>query len=123
MTMTVLEDVLDVGIAPWVLTLIKDDVATFESCQGGLGHAFTEPTIRFHGQVGEGMRVYALARTYGWPVQAVRRVWDDIDGELTGPVWEIVFWKDCLGYAPTDAISVARQEELRREWQKPLGDT
>jgi hypothetical protein len=82
---------LDPGIAPFVLALREQGVETFESCQGGCGHAFSEPTIRFAGQREEGFRALALALERGFPVGAVRRYWAVIDGEPCGPDWEIVF--------------------------------
>jgi hypothetical protein len=82
---------LDPGIAPYVEVLREAGVATFESCQGGPGHGFTEPTIRFAGQREEGFRVLALALERGFPVRAIRRYWSVIDGEPCGPDWEIVF--------------------------------
>lgn len=82
---------LDKGIAPFVDILLREGVETYESCQGGPGHVFPEPTIRFHGGYAEGFRVYAIATTYGLPVYAIRRLWTVDDGELTGPTWEIVF--------------------------------
>ena len=66
-------------------------VETFESCQGGPGHAFLEPTIRFHGGHAEGLRALAAAMDVGLPVDALRRVWNVIDGEPTGPCCEITF--------------------------------
>lgn len=83
---------LDPGIAPYVDILDAAGIETFESCQGGDGHAFPEPTVRFFGQREEGFRAYAVAKTYGLPVQAIRRYWHIIDGEPVGPQWEIVFW-------------------------------
>jgi hypothetical protein len=82
---------LDPGIAPWVEKLRRHSVETFESCQGGAGHAYAEPTIRFSGGPGAGAHAYSVARTYDLPVDAVRRTWVETDGELTGPYWEIVF--------------------------------
>lgn len=40
---------LDPGIKRWVEILNGQGVMTFESCEGGEGHSFPEPTIRFHG--------------------------------------------------------------------------
>jgi len=36
---------LDAGIRPYVGALRSGAVETFESCEGGAGHAFTESTI------------------------------------------------------------------------------
>jgi hypothetical protein len=82
---------LDRGIASIVAMLVAAGVETFESCEGGDGHAFYEPTVRFHGHRDEGLRVLALALGSGLKVSALRRYWDVIDGEPTGPHWEIVF--------------------------------
>lgn len=64
---------------------------TFESCEGGIGHAFPEPTVRFHGDHSEGYRAVAAAMQAGLPVAELRRVWPVLDGELTGPSWELTF--------------------------------
>jgi hypothetical protein len=40
---------LDPGIAPYVDALRGEGIETFESCDGGDGHAYTEPTVRFSG--------------------------------------------------------------------------
>lgn len=82
---------LDAGIAGFVQTLINEGVETFESCHGGQGHAYPEPTIRFHGDRSEGLRALAIAIRAGFPVQELRRVWPVQDGEPTGPWWELTF--------------------------------
>jgi len=82
---------LDQGIAPAVRILMQAGIETFESCQGGPGHAYAEPTVRFHGQRDAGFRALAVALQYGLKVTDLRRVWPVIDGEPTGPWWELVF--------------------------------
>ena len=42
-------EILDSGIRDAVRILAEAGVETFESCQGGEGHAYAEPTVRFHG--------------------------------------------------------------------------
>lgn len=83
---------IDPGIRPYVLALREGGVETFESCQGGAGHAFAEPTIRFHGPVSAGFKAYAVALDRGLPVAALRLSYP-VDGSqmLTGPWWEMVF--------------------------------
>lgn len=66
-------------------------VETFESCQGGPGHAFLEPTVRFHGDAAEGFRALSVALKEGLPVDSLRRIWSLVDGEPTGPSWELTF--------------------------------
>ena len=80
---------LDPGIKNIVKLLNDNEIKTFESCEGGNGHAFSEPTVRFHGGVWEGFRVYALVVYHGFKVFDLRRYWTVCDGELTGPEWEI----------------------------------
>lgn len=98
LTSQVLEDEihipgLDPGIEHEVTILRQGGVETYESCQGGDGHSYAEPTIRFHGQVDEGFRAYAWAKQHALKVKDLRRAWVEIDGELTGPHWEMTFWK------------------------------
>jgi hypothetical protein len=82
---------LDPGIADAVKVLREAGVETFESCQGGPDHAYPEPTVRFHGEVPEGLRALAVVMEAGLPVFELRRVWIIQDGEPTGPWWELVF--------------------------------
>jgi len=83
---------LDRGIAPYVDALREAGVETFESCEGGDGHAYPQPTVRFGGGPGEGFRALAVALEHVFPVRAVRRYWVVRDGEPHGPDWEMTFW-------------------------------
>ena len=85
---------LDLGIERAVNLLVDAGIETFESCEGGSGHSYPEPTIAFHGGKEEGFRAMAIALQNGLPVSAIKRVWRIIDGEPTGPLWEMVFWKE-----------------------------
>jgi hypothetical protein len=80
---------LDPGIAPYVEILQAAGVETFESCQGGEGHAATEPIIRFFGDRSEGFRALDVALKRGLPVRDLRRFWQIVDGEPCGPYWEL----------------------------------
>lgn len=91
---------LDRGIAKAVHTLVTAGVETFESCEGGSGHAYPEPTVRFHGDQAEGLRALAAAMRARLPVRELRRVWPVLDNEPTGPWWELTF-------NPTTAGSLA----------------
>jgi len=82
---------LDTGIADIVHVLRAGGVETFESCEGGVNHAYPEPTVRFHGEQPEGYRALSLALYARLPVRELRRVWPVIDGEPTGPWWELTF--------------------------------
>jgi len=84
---------IDLGIVRAVKTLVDSGVETFESCQGGEGHAFPEPTVRFGaGRPEEGWKGLSVCLTYGFPVRALRLYWTIEQGhQPTGPHWEIVF--------------------------------
>lgn len=83
---------LDEKIAPYVRILNERGIETFESCQGGAGHSYAEPAIRFHGQFGEGFLALAIALDHNFPVTALRRYWSIEDGEPVGPAWELVLY-------------------------------
>jgi len=82
---------LDKGIEQAVQVLRAAGVETFESCQGGNGHSYNEPTIRFHGHKSEGYRAFSVAIEAGLRVTTLRRIYTVEDGELNGPWWELVF--------------------------------
>lgn len=82
---------LDTGIRHYVLALRSGGIETFESCEGGIGHAFAEPTIRFHGELAEGFKAFGVAKELGLPVFKLRLSYSVDDGFLTGPWWEMVF--------------------------------
>lgn len=84
---------LDPGIAPGVQILQKAGVETYESCEGGPGHPYPEPAIRFHGTHAEGFRALGIALQHGLPVSALRRIWTISDGEPVGPTWELAFYE------------------------------
>ena len=87
----------DQGIARYVEILRDNGVETFESCEGGPGHALPEPTIAFSGPPFAGLEAVSVALKHGLPVSDLRRYWSVVDGELTGPHWQITFTdKDVL---------------------------
>lgn len=84
---------LDKGIEKAVRILYEAGIQTYESCEGGPGHTYPEPAIRFHGDKSEGFKALDVALKHGLPVSCLRRLWTMIDGEPVGPSWEIVFWQ------------------------------
>lgn len=88
---------LDPGIRHAVLILRAGSVETYESCEGGAGHAFPEPTVRFHGPPSEGLRALAWATQHALPVADLRRVWHWQHGEVVGPTWELSFFRKMGG--------------------------
>jgi hypothetical protein len=82
---------IDPGIRRAVLILRRGGVETFESCEGGEGHAFKEPTVKFYGGQGAGYHALAIALDHGLPVKILQRGYYVSDGHLEGPWWELVF--------------------------------
>jgi hypothetical protein len=86
---------LDTGIEAAVRVLRDAGVPTYESCEGGDGHAFPEPTVRFGGNYAEGLAALSVVLQYesevGLRPYQLRRVWRMDGGELTGPWWDLVF--------------------------------
>ena len=85
------EEPLDEGIRDIVLTLIANGVETYESCEGGKGHAYPWPTVRFTGSSPEGLRALSVALSHGLPVTQLRRAWNIMDESIHGPWWEMIF--------------------------------
>ncbi len=84
---------IDPGIALEVRVLWENGIETTESCEGGPGHSFSEPTVRFCGIYADGLRAVAIALTHGLKVRNLRRSWTVDSGELTGPEWEMTFYR------------------------------
>lgn len=98
---------LDPGIEEFVRILRDNGVETFESCDGSPGHAFPDPTIRFHGHAAAGYHALGVALDFGLPVVSLRREWSIQDAELTGPNWEMVFRRIAALKTLGDAAAVA----------------
>jgi hypothetical protein len=79
-----------------VKVLRDGGVETYESCQGGTGHSYVEPAVRFFGGHQAGYQAVGVAMTFGLPIRDLRRFWTCRDGELVGPYWELTFWRDRL---------------------------
>ena len=83
---------LDPGIRRAVQALIEAGIETFESCEGGSGHSYPEPAVRFHGGTGEGWRALGVCLALHLEPTNLRRVWYVLDrNDPTGPYWEITF--------------------------------
>jgi hypothetical protein len=85
------EPPLDEGIQEIVVILVANGVETFESCEGGRGHSYACPTVRFEGSSSEGLRALSVALAHGLPVAELRRGWGIRDGLIHGPWWEMTF--------------------------------
>lgn len=82
---------VDPGIRNEVQILWENGVEMTESCQGGTGHSFHEPTVRFRGDHAEGFRALGVALQNGLKVSELRRFWSIQDGEPYGLEWEMTF--------------------------------
>jgi hypothetical protein len=102
---------LDPGIRRYVLILLAEGIETFESCEGGPGHAFLEPTVRFYGNAFEGFKAYSIAMTYGLPVRALSREYSVDDGWLTGPHWKMTFLNADPPAGSADVRAVVAERE------------
>lgn len=82
---------IDQNIKYAVLVLRRGGIETFESCQGGPGHASPEPIIKFHGNNWEGFKAFSIAMNHGLPLLSLRFVWNINNGVPQGPWWEMTF--------------------------------
>jgi hypothetical protein len=82
---------LDPGIRHFVLVLRSEGVETCQSCQGGPGHCYHEPTVEFLGNQSAGPRAIGVALAHDLPVAGLRRVWEVRSGEMNGPIWAMTF--------------------------------
>lgn len=109
------EALFDAGIRRAVRILIEQGVETFESCEGGDGHGYPEPTIRFHGGQAEGFRAVGVALQNGLPVSSLRRYWQIEDGEPNGPHWEMTFER-------SPALREDPDENVSAVFRRPSGE-
>jgi hypothetical protein len=91
---------VDSGIRMAVEILNKHGFKTFESCQGGKGHFFHEPTVRFEGSEFDCIKAYEICQAEGLPVYEVKRIFrktavykgnDSIHASRIGEAWETPF--------------------------------
>lgn len=65
---------IDELILPAVKILNEHGFKTFESCQGGDGHAFLEPTVRFEGDEFDIIKACQICELHGLIVCEGRRI-------------------------------------------------
>lgn len=73
---------LDAGIRFAVRVLHANGLDTCQSCQGGKGHAYLEPTVDMvsHSSDADGMAALACLTSYGLPVTTVAILWNIDNG-------------------------------------------
>jgi len=106
------EEPVDPAILGWVNLLRFHGIETCQSCQGGVGHAYPEPTVDFVGDEFEGWYAVSIALRAGafdglapWEL---RRTWHLSSGQPDQLVWQLVL-------SPVSARAVADLSETRRE--------
>lgn len=86
---------LDAGIRFAVRVLHAAGLETCQSCQGGKGHAYFEPTIDMisTGDDAEGFRALAALQSHGLPVSEIAIAWPVRHGLPYERLWRITFRK------------------------------
>lgn len=108
-------DDIDAGILHYVNILRVGGIETCQSCQGGPGHCYEEPTVDFLGDRAAGPLAVGVALTYGLPVSELRRVWRMYQGEMTDPVWSMTFKHNALEHLRLDAEKTAAYAALHAQ--------
>jgi hypothetical protein len=114
---------LDAGIRAIVVALIEGGVETFESCEGGPGHTYPEPTVRFEGDSSEGLRALSVALAHGLPVKELKRSWGILEKMMHGPWWEMTFYppKDSPQWAERNTAQRYEAENTARDLESRAG--
>jgi hypothetical protein len=86
-------DDIDRGIVFAVKVLHAAGIATCQSCQGGEGHCYPEPSVDLVAgpSDSDGFAALAALRDYGLPVSRVMLVWDIQNGLPYSKLWRITF--------------------------------
>lgn len=86
---------LDPGIRFAVRVLHASGFETCQSCQGGKGHSYLEPTVEMiaTSDDADGFGAVAALQSYGLPVAAVAIVWPVRHGLPYEKNWRITFFK------------------------------
>lgn len=89
---------IDEGIIEAVQVLNKHGFITWESCQGGDGHCFELPTVRFWGNEFDLIRACRICENYDFKLYQANRVYRTAEiatGDTNicpkGEVWDVPF--------------------------------
>ena len=97
----------DPEIIPILKILNENGIDTFESCQGGIEHAFGKPTICFEGNYETAMKVMNLCKKFN--IDYFRKYYCyETDGTFRGPEWEIVFKKNQKRFYSIDYYNMVK---------------
>jgi hypothetical protein len=86
---------LDAGIRFAVRVLHATGIETCQSCQGGKGHAYDQPTVDMiaTGDDASGFRALAALADYGLPVRDLAILWNIKNGLPYEKLWRVTFFK------------------------------
>lgn len=88
------------GLDPEIQTIVNllrsQGVETCQSCQGGTGHSYPDPTVDFVGTESAGWKALAIAIDFAMPVFELRRKWRIDHTMPTECLWQLVFVKSKL---------------------------
>lgn len=112
---------LDAGIQGAVVLLCKAGIETVQSCEGGEGHSYPEPTVDFVGGKGTGMYALSVCIDHNLPVKELSRVWQmDDNNEIVEVLWRIVFVEKVYlhnVYVESPAEQKATHEKAKADWK------
>lgn len=112
---------LDAGIQGAVVLLCKAGVETVQSCEGGEGHSYPEPTVDFMGGKGAGLYALSVCVEHNLPVKELCKVWIvDDDRMITEILWRIVFYEKVYlhnVYVENPTEMQATHERAKVEWE------
>jgi hypothetical protein len=111
---------LDAGIQGAVVLLCKAGVETVQSCEGGDGHSYAEPTVDFIGGNGAGLYALSVCVENNLPVKDLCKVWIvDENHQIADTLWRIIFYEKVYlkdVHVPNEAEGEARHQEARKVW-------
>jgi hypothetical protein len=106
---------LDEGIRYYVDVLEKEGIETCQSCQGGPGHCYEQPTVDFYAHnVGAIYKVASIATTYGLPWCDIYLAWSNQDHLMNGPSGRIVFRIDSAEFLRRDKKHAKHYFKLKK---------
>lgn len=113
---------LDEGIRFAVLVLHAAGIETCQSCQGGEGHAYHEPTVDLVAGHGDawGFKALAALEDYGVSVRSVSLVWNISRGLPYEKLWRLVLNRPAKDRADDFPIFVFgyRAQPIRKETRR-----
>ena len=88
-------DRLDAGVRFAVKVLHAKGFETCQSCQGGDGHSYDQPTVDLNAAADDawGFAAMATLQDYGLQVRELSLLWNIRNGLPYEKLWRITFWK------------------------------